>query len=137
MEDLKNSKVLYPELSYKIIGILYDVYNTLGFGYQEKYYYRAIKEGLVSNKLAVKEQAHIPLQYKNSKIGRYFVDFIVEDKIVLELKRGDRFSRVNIEQVYGYLKSTGLKLGILANFTSDGIKFKRILNSDSYIRKNL
>ena len=136
MESTKNTKVVHRELSYGIVGILYDVYNTLGFGYQEKYYYKAIKEGLRENNLKFKEQFHVPLQYKDSKIGRYFIDFVVEDKIVLEIKKDNRFSRTNIEQVYAYLKSSGLNLGILANFTSDGIKFKRILNLDSYIRKN-
>ena len=52
----------------------------------------------------------------------------MEDKIVLELKTGDRFSRQDIEQIYSYLKINNLKLGLLVNFTSRGIKFKRILN---------
>ena len=75
-EELQEPKIIYPELSYKIIGVLYDVYNTLGFGYQEKYYYKAIKEELRNNKLTFKEQVHIPLQYKNVSIGKYFADFV-------------------------------------------------------------
>jgi GxxExxY protein len=129
-------QLIYPELSYKIIGVLYDVYNTIGYGYQEKYYYKAIRTGLEANRIALKEQVHVPLTYKNTIIGGYFIDFVIENKIVLEIKKGNHFSKTNIEQVYAYLESTGMKLGILANFTSDGIKFKRILNLDSYIRKN-
>ena len=136
MGDIESLKLIHPELSYRIVGILCDVYNTLGFGYQEKYYYKAIKEELRNNGLLFKEQAHIPLQYKDANIGRYFVDFIVDNKIVLEIKKGDRFSKTNIEQTYAYLKATGLQLGILVNFTSDGIEFRKVLNLDSYIRKN-
>lgn len=64
------------------------------------------------------------------KLGKYFIDFLVENKIVLEIKKGNRFSRRDIEQVYAYLKLTNLKLGIIANFTNNGIKFKRIINLD-------
>jgi len=56
------------------------------------------------------------------------IDFLVEDKILVEIKKGNYFSKKNIEQVYAYLKATGLKLAILANFTSTGVKFRRILN---------
>lgn len=56
------------------------------------------------------------------------MDFVVENKIVLELKRGENFPKKHIEQVYAYLKATKLKLGIIANFSKSGVKFKRILN---------
>jgi len=55
-------------------------------------------------------------------------DFIVDDKIILEIKRGEKFLKDNIDQTYRYLKMTGLKLGILANFTSKGLMYKRIVN---------
>ena len=128
--------LIYPELSYKLVGILFDVYNELGSGFQEKYYYRGIREALKTANLSFKEQQFIPLKYKESKIGHYFIDFVVEEKIVLEIKQGERFLKGNINQVYGYLMAQNLKLGILVNFTRDGIKFKRILNIDSYIRKD-
>jgi GxxExxY protein len=78
--------------------------------------------------LSYQEQLHVPLTFKDSKIGDYFLDFLVEDKIVVELKKGDRFSIKNIEQVFAYLVAKGLKLGILAQFSTNGLKFKRILN---------
>lgn len=68
------------------------------------------------------------MKYKGAIVGNYFLDFLIENKIVLELKKGDRFSKKDIEQVYAYLKVTGLKLGIIANFTGKGVKFKRIVN---------
>lgn len=128
MKKLIKKDILYPELSYEIIGILYDVYNELGYGFQEKYYERAIAKEFERKKLKYKKQLHVPLEFKNEKIGDYFLDFLVEDKIVIELKRGDNFSRKNIEQIYAYLKARDLKLGIIAQFTSKGLKFKRIVN---------
>ena len=61
-------------------------------------------------------------------IGKRYLDYLVEDKIVLEIKRGDYFSKNNFNQVLEYLKITKLTLAILANFTSRGVKYKRILN---------
>ncbi len=122
------TNLIYPELSYKIIGILFDVYNQLGYGYQEKYYEKAVATSLKLAKLNYKEQFSIPLEFKGEKIGNYFLDFLVDDKIVLELKRGERVAKSNIDQIYAYLKATGLKLGILAQFAPSGIKFRRILN---------
>jgi len=123
-----DNKVIYPELSYKIIGIIFEVYNDLGYGYQEKYYQRAITKLFRRIDIEFREQVRIPLKFQNDKIGNYFLDFLIENKIVLEIKRGNRFSKRDIQQIYAYLKASRLKLGILINFTSKGVKFKRILN---------
>jgi len=125
--------LIYPELSYQIIGILFEAYNQLGPGYHEKYYQKAIAAELKRCNLDFKEQVFIPLRFKKKTIGRQYLDFLIENKVVLEIKKGDRFSRRNIEQVLNYLKATGLKLGILANFGSKDLKFKRIVNLNSYI----
>lgn len=74
------------------------------------------------------EQVSAPLKYRAEKIGQYFLDFLIENKIVLEIKKDNLFRKPNIDQVYAYLKSTGLKLEIIANFTRDGVRFKRIIN---------
>ncbi|OGF23341.1 hypothetical protein A2Y83_01340 [Candidatus Falkowbacteria bacterium RBG_13_39_14] len=121
-------KVIHKELSYQIVGILFEVYNELGYGYQEKYYERAIKEFFIHKKLNYKNQIPYVLTARGKIIGRYFLDFLVEDKIILEIKKGKYFSKRNIDQVKGYLKATGLKLAILANFTPTGVKFFRVLN---------
>lgn len=125
---LKEDKLVYPDLSYKIIGILFDVYNELGSGYQEKYYQKALTVAFKKMGLIFKEQVYTPLRYQTEKIGNYYLDFLIDNKIILEIKKGEYFSRSNIQQIYAYLKSTGLKLGILANFRNNGLRFKRILN---------
>jgi len=125
---LKRNDLIYPDLCYQIIGILFEIYRQLGGGYHEKYYQRIVASELAKCGLHYKEQVFAPLIYKENKVGNYFLDFVIENKIVLELKRGEKFSRKHIEQVYSYLKSTGFKLGIIANFTKSGVRFKRIVN---------
>jgi GxxExxY protein len=125
---LKRKDLIYPELCYQIIGILFEIYREFGSGYQEKYYQKLTALEFKRCGLDYKEQVAIPLIYKGNRIGNYFLDFLIENKVVLELKRGEKFSRKNIEQIYSYLKATGLKLGIIANFTKSGVRFKRIVN---------
>ncbi len=123
-----NKKILHPKLSYQIVGLLFAVYNELGCDYQEKYYQRAVAQALKNSGISFKEQVLVPLEFQGKNIGRYFLDFLIEEKIILEIKRGDHFSIGNIRQIYCYLKATNLDLGILANFTSTGIRYKRIVN---------
>ncbi len=127
-QTLKRNDIIYPELSYKLIGILFEIYNELGYGYQEKYYQKAIIKTFEEIGVKFKEQLPCKIKFKERNIGTYFLDFLIEDKIVLEIKRGEYFPKSNLNQVYGYLKATGLKLGIIVNFTSKGLRFKRILN---------
>ena len=126
--ELKRNDLIYPELSYQLIGILFEIFRQLGGSFQEKYYQRAIALELKKCNLGFKEQLFLPLYYKEEKIGKYYLDFLIENKIVLEIKKDKRFSKKDIEQIVAYLKTSNLKLGILANFTKDGLKFKRILN---------
>ena len=128
-------KVIYKDLSYKIVGIMYEVFNELGSGYQEKHYERAIEKYFIKDKIKYLRQAPYILMFQGEKIGRYYLDFLVDDKIVLELKKGNYFSKNNINQIKGYLQATGKKLGILANFTSSGVKVKRVLNPNN-LRKD-
>ena len=125
---IKRKDLLYPQLSYQLVGILFEVANELGYGYQERYYQRAIAAKLKESNLPFKQQVPIKIKFQGNEIGNYFLDFIIDDKIILEVKRGDKFLKRNIEQLYAYLKATNLKLGILTNFTKNGLQFKRVVN---------
>ncbi len=131
MPKLVRKDLLYPDLSYKIIGVLFEVHNKIGPGHHEKHYQKAVGVGLKNDNINFKEQVHAPLIFQGAQVGSYFLDFLIDDKVVLEIKKGDRFSRSNIEQLTGYLKANNLKLGILANFGQNELKFKRIVNFDS------
>lgn len=120
-------KLVEKELSYKIVGILFDVYNHLGGGYQEKYYQRAVSKGLKESNFHFVEQVHVPLDFKGESIGRYFIDFVIGRKVVLEIKAASKFYVRDIRQVLSYLNSANIELGILANFSRDGLQIKRLL----------
>lgn len=120
--------LVYSELSYKIVGILFSVFKELVSGYQEKYYQRAIATVFQKENISFHEQILVPLLFQEKIVGRYILDFLIEDKIVLEIKKGDYFKKENLDQVIGYLKAKNLKLGLIANFTRNGVKTKRILN---------
>jgi GxxExxY protein len=124
----RRADLLYPDLSYKINGALFDVFKKLGPGYQERYYQRAVASALTENNISFQEQLPVPLFYNNKPIGRYVLDFLIGGAVVLEIKKGNYFKKQNIEQVLGYLKSKNLKLGLIANFTSKGARIKRIVN---------
>mgnify|MGYP001563518367 FL=1 len=120
---------MYPELSYAILGILFDVWNTIGSGHKEIIYQRATAHHFRTKGLEIIEQAPAEIVYQGKIVGKYYFDFLINNQIVVELKVRNYFSKKDIEQVYGYLKSKNLKLGILAHFTDSGVKYKRVINS--------
>ncbi|MFA5175545.1 MAG: GxxExxY protein [Patescibacteria group bacterium] len=122
------SEVIYPELSYKIVGIIYKVYNEIGPGYQEKYYQKAVRLEFEQQNIKFKEQLEIPLKYNKTEIGKFYLDFLVENKIILELKVGNKLFVRDYKQIMSYLKTSGLKLGLLVLFSKLGIQYRRILN---------
>ena len=123
--------LLYPELSYQIMGILFDVYNKLGNGFAEKVYQKALSVAFKNAKIRFQEQVYSPILFEGQNVGINYFDFLIEDKILLEIKKGDRFAKSHIEQLYEYLRNRKLKLGILAYFAPRKIHFKRIVNLDS------
>jgi GxxExxY protein len=123
-----DKKVVYPELSYKIVGILFQVYNVLGHGHKEKTYEDAVAVGLEKESISFERQLYVPTLFEGKRVGHHYIDFLIDDRIVLELKRGERFLPQDIEQTYQYLQICDLRLGILARFTSRGVVSKRILN---------
>jgi len=121
------AELLYPELSYKLVGVLFKVYHQLGGGYQERIYQAAVRRELAKNNIGFKEQVGVDLLYDGDRLSKYRLDFIIGQKIVLELKVAPRFTPRDIMQVLSYLKQSGLQLGILVSFSRQDIYFKRIL----------
>ena len=122
---LKRTDLVYPELSFIIVGCAYEVFNELGPGHTEKIYQRAV---FVEKKITFKEQEYYPLKFKEKVIGRSFLDFSVDNKIIVELKKDETFTKTHIDQVVNYLKLSNYKLDLLINFTPQGVKFKRLVN---------
>ena len=123
-----NKDIIYADEVYEIIGMMYNIWDEIGFGHKENFYQKAVAEMFEKNKKKFKEQIRLKVKMNDKEIGEYILDFLYEDIIVIELKQGNMFSKRYINQIYSYLKATGLKLGLLVNFTRDGVKFKRIVN---------
>jgi len=125
---LKNNvKIIYPELSYEIVGVLYEVHNQLGRFCREKQYCDAIERMLKSKKLEYQREKTIR-NLENNLTGNIF-DFVIANSIVLEIKAKPVVEKSDYYQLKRYLESMGLQLGILVNFRSKYIKPIRILNS--------
>lgn len=122
--------LVYPELSYQLVGAAFKIYNSLGYGIQEKYYQRAYANELQMLKLPFKQEYCIDLLYNNNKIGKCFLDFLIDNKIIIELKTQPQAKNIPISQVYRYLRATKLELAIIIFFTRDGIHSQRVLNPD-------
>ncbi|MFH1620238.1 MAG: GxxExxY protein, partial [bacterium] len=127
-------EIVEKDLSYKIMGILFGVHSALGGRYQEKYYQRAVETGLKHSGLKYAKELEAELNYEGDKIGKYRLDFLVEEKIIVELKTVPVLGREEYRQVKAYLKSSGLRLGILANFRGPRLQYKRILNPQKSVK---
>lgn len=124
----KKAELIYPELSYALMGICFEVSNTLGTKYQEKHYQRAIEAKLKELKIPHQREVMFEIWFGGEKIGKIFADFVVDGKIVLEVKKVWKISGDDVKQVLRYLKESGLKLGIIVNFYGKRVEFKRVLN---------
>ena len=122
------TEVLYKELSYKIVGLAYEIANSLGTGLKEKMYANAFEELCKQEKIEYKREVFFPLEIRGKQIGKSFFDFLIEDKLVVELKSGSDNYKDACNQLYQYLRASNLKLGLIIRFTKDGVKTKRIPN---------
>ncbi len=110
------------EISFKIRGCIFRVYNSLGPGLLESVYEAALVYELKTINLLAETQVPIPVVYNEIKLDLGFrADIIVEKKVLIEIKSVENIAEVHHKQVLTYLKLTGIKLGILINFNSDEI----------------
>lgn len=116
---------LYKELSYKIIGCFYEVYNELGPAHKEQIYHEALKIAFNGNSIEYEENKRVKLKFKGKEIGIYMPDFIIEDKIIVEIKSVLIMPKVFEKQLYYYLRGTDYKVGYLVNLGSEKIDIRR------------
>ena len=121
---------LHSELTDKIIKAYYKVYNTLGYGFLEKVYENALFFELRNMGLFVEKQRRIKVYYEEQKVGDYFADLIVEEKVIIELKATEALCEDHEFQLINYLKATEIEVGLLLNFgKSPEIKRKIFSNN--------
>jgi GxxExxY protein len=120
------SKLLYENLSYKIIGAAREVYNVLGFGYLESVYEDALCYELDLMDISYQRQVDLSVRYKTAVFEKKFrADLMVDDKILIENKAIKKITNQDEAQLINYLKTTGLRLGLLFNFGAQKFEMLR------------
>jgi len=137
-EDIKPPLGLrYGEVTDQILGIFYKVYNELGHGFLESVYARAMAIALQQAGLSIEAESPVPVWFRGIDIGNFRADFVVEKKILLELKAVDHLDRHHEAQLFNYLRATDIEVGLLLNF-GPRPDFRRIVldNDRKKIRVN-
>lgn len=119
-----NEKLLYEDLTEKIIKCFYMVYDVLGEGFLESVYEKALMIELEDAGIKAESQKSLSVNYKNRGIGDFKADIVVENKIVIEIKAVNKLATQHEAQLINYLKATGIKVGLLVNF-GEKLEFKR------------
>jgi GxxExxY protein len=115
-ENAKWKGILYPELSWQIVGAAIEVHKHIGPGQLESVYQRSMECELRRRAIAIRSQVSVPMFFKDERVGDFYADLIVENAIILELKAVERLKSVHTAQLLTYLSATGLRLGMLMNF---------------------
>ncbi|MCC6685130.1 MAG: GxxExxY protein [Bacteroidia bacterium] len=119
----------FSELTGKIIGCSMEVHKILGNGFQEVIYQRALEQEMALQGLVFRREFEMPIYYKEVHIGTRRADFLVEGVISVELKAVIKLEDVHLAQAINYLEAYNLEVGLLINFGSRSLDFKRVINS--------
>jgi GxxExxY protein len=124
MED-----IVYRDESYKIIGVCFEVYNKLGKGFLEVVYKDALQYEFGLKKIPYVREKEYDIVYKDTILRhKYYADFVLYDKIILEIKSRNEISNSDKKQTLNYLSVSNLKLGIIINFGENSLNYKRVLS---------
>jgi len=118
----------YFSLTGRIIGCAMTVHSTLGNGFQESIYQRCLEIEFAKAALKFRRETEIPISYDNRRVGKRRVDFLVEDKVVVELKAVISLDNNHLNQALNYQEAFNLEAGLLINFGSRSLQFKRLFN---------
>lgn len=121
-------KIIYKDESYAIVGVLFEVYNNLGSGFSEIVYKDAIEHEFKTLNIPFEREKEYTVAYKDIILKhKFYADFVVFDKIILEIKSIENLNDKHLSQCINYLKVSGNKLAILANFHQSFLDHKRIV----------
>jgi GxxExxY protein len=122
----------YPhaELTGKVIGVFYDVYNELEFGFAEEVYHQAMVVALREAGIRIESKAKVPVYFRGRPIANYEVDILVEGLVILELKAASALDPAHEAQLLNYLRAADIELGLLLNFGSKPVVRRRIFDNE-------
>jgi len=121
---------LHEDLTEEIIQVFYKVYNTLGYGFLEKVYEKAMLIELKAAGLNATGQYPVNVFYEEEIVGEYFADIMVENKVILELKAREKLCPEHEVQLVNYLKATEMEVGLLMNFGKEPKIKRKIFTND-------
>ncbi len=119
--------IIYKELSFAIIGAAMEVHKILGPGFFEAVYQASLAKEMALRGIDFVSQKRLPVTYKEMLVGDYFADFLVEEKIILEIKSVSRLNASHQAQALHYLAATGYRLALLLNFGCGSLEQRRII----------
>ena len=128
-----NADFKYAELTQKIIGVFYEVYNELGTGFLESVYQKSLALALESTGLTVCSRVDIPVWFRGHQVGHFEGDLLVERCVLLELKASRALDSSHQAQLLNYLRATGIEVGLLLNFGPKP-EFKRLAFDSKRVR---
>lgn len=123
---MNKEEFLYLDLTDKIIKSALEVHKTIGPGFHEKIYERALAKQFQQDKLDFENQKRIDIQYLGEKVGYHFLDFLVSNKVIVELKTLSELSNIYLSQMITYLKATSLNVGLVLNFAMPTLEIRRV-----------
>lgn len=126
---MTDSKLLYGEMTEKIIGAAMEVHNTLHHGFLESVYEEALAIEFGLRKIPFERQKPVDVFYKGKSAKQFFCDFMIDGKILVELKAIKKLTDNENAQVLNYLKATDIDLALLINFGGVSLDFKRIISN--------
>jgi GxxExxY protein len=118
-------------LTESVLGAVFEVSNTLGAGFLEKVYQRALLRELRLRGIRAESEVSLPVSYKGQCVGEYFADILVADVLVIELKCAERLSNEHVAQCLNYLRASGRRFCLLVNFQKSKVEWKRIVSGYS------
>jgi GxxExxY protein len=120
--------MLHEEISHKILQACFEVSNELGIGFLESVYEKALLIALRQKGLNADSQISLAVKFRGIVVGEFYVDILVEKKILLELKAASALSKEHQAQIINYLKATGIEVGMLINFGNPKLEYRRFEN---------
>jgi GxxExxY protein len=123
----KDRPLIFKDLTYKIIGAAMEVYKTLGYGFIEDVYEKALLKEFDMRGIPAKSKCPINIRYKGDSIPAYLPNILVDDKVIVELQADEKYSPGSEHTIINQLKATGIKVGLIINFGKDGCKPKRFI----------
>ncbi len=121
------AEIIFKELSFAIVGAAMEVHNQLGPAFLEAVYQKALAYEFTLRGILFEEQKVLPVHYKGQLVGEYKADFVVDGKIIIEIKSVSALAKAHEAQALHYLAATGLQLAIILNFGAPSLQYKRIV----------